>query len=191
MDWNRPWAVEPLPDGECSSPRRPGRLRMVTAAGALGQPIAGLPAVDARGQGGLLDVALSPASTPTRRSSGATPSRDKAAMAPVWRAACYRPTGKAWIKCGDLRGCQPTTARSTSARGSPSVRTACCTSRWANVRTRRSVNTRNSSRVTWEDPGGSRRTVPHPTDNPFVGEGWRTARDLDTRSSQHAVRRLR
>ena len=39
---------------------RPGRLRIVSAAGEIGQPIAGLPAVDARGQGGLLDVALSP-----------------------------------------------------------------------------------------------------------------------------------
>ena len=32
-----------------------------TASGGLGAPIAGLPEVDARGQGGLLDVALSPA----------------------------------------------------------------------------------------------------------------------------------
>jgi aldose sugar dehydrogenase len=32
----------------------------VTAAGKLGQPLTGVPRVDARGQGGLLDVALSP-----------------------------------------------------------------------------------------------------------------------------------
>ena len=37
-----------------------GRLRIVSAKGELGEPVAGLPAVDARGQGGLLDVALSP-----------------------------------------------------------------------------------------------------------------------------------
>jgi glucose/arabinose dehydrogenase len=55
-----PWAVEPLPDGGLLVTERPGRLRMVTAMGKLGEPIAGLPAVDARGQGGLLDVALSP-----------------------------------------------------------------------------------------------------------------------------------
>jgi glucose/arabinose dehydrogenase len=36
-------------------------MRMVTAKGELGEPIAGVPEVDARGQGGLLDVALSPA----------------------------------------------------------------------------------------------------------------------------------
>jgi aldose sugar dehydrogenase len=55
-----PWAVEPLPDGGFLVTERPGRLRIVSANGTLGQPITGLPAVDARGQGGLLDVALSP-----------------------------------------------------------------------------------------------------------------------------------
>lgn len=56
----RPWAVEPLPDGTLLVTERPGRMRVVSASGALGAPIAGLPAVDARNQGGLLDVALSP-----------------------------------------------------------------------------------------------------------------------------------
>jgi glucose/arabinose dehydrogenase len=55
-----PWAVEPLPGGDLLITERPGRLRIVTAAGKVGAPIRGLPAVDARGQGGLLDVALSP-----------------------------------------------------------------------------------------------------------------------------------
>jgi glucose/arabinose dehydrogenase len=40
---------------------RPGRLRIVAADGAVSEPVAGLPPVDARGQGGLLDVALDPA----------------------------------------------------------------------------------------------------------------------------------
>jgi glucose/arabinose dehydrogenase len=57
---SHPWAVEPLPGGDLLITERPGRLRVVSASGELGQPIAGLPAVDARGQGGLLDVALSP-----------------------------------------------------------------------------------------------------------------------------------
>jgi aldose sugar dehydrogenase len=56
-----PWAVEPLAGGDLLVTERPGRLRIVSAAGELGPPITGLPAVDARGQGGLLDVALSPA----------------------------------------------------------------------------------------------------------------------------------
>jgi glucose/arabinose dehydrogenase len=56
----KPWAVEPLPGGDLLVTEKPGHLRIVTAAGKLGAPIAGVPAVDARGQGGLLDVALSP-----------------------------------------------------------------------------------------------------------------------------------
>ena len=56
----RPWAVEPLSTGDFLVTEKAGRLRIVSAAGALGAPIDGLPAVDGRGQGGLLDVALGP-----------------------------------------------------------------------------------------------------------------------------------
>ena len=56
-----PWGMALLPDGNWLVTERPGRLRIVSAAGQVGEPITGLPAVDARGQGGLLDVALSPA----------------------------------------------------------------------------------------------------------------------------------
>src|SRR5215210_6776323 len=56
-----PWAVEPLPGGDLLVTERPGRLRIVSASGRVGPPVANLPQVDARGQGGLLDVALSPA----------------------------------------------------------------------------------------------------------------------------------
>ncbi len=55
-----PWAVEPLPDGSLLVTERPGRMRVISARGELGQPIVGVPKVDAQGQGGLLDVALSP-----------------------------------------------------------------------------------------------------------------------------------
>ena len=55
-----PWAVEPLPGGDLLVTEKPGRMRIVTAAGRLGQPLTGVPRVDARGQGGLLDVVLSP-----------------------------------------------------------------------------------------------------------------------------------
>ena len=55
-----PWAVEPLPGGDLLVTERPGRMRIVSAAGKLGEPIAGVPDVAAAGQGGLLDVALSP-----------------------------------------------------------------------------------------------------------------------------------
>ncbi len=56
----RPWAVEVLPDGRMLVTEKAGRLRLVAADGTVGAPIGGLPAVDARDQGGLLDVALAP-----------------------------------------------------------------------------------------------------------------------------------
>lgn len=51
-----PWAVAFMGDGQMLVTERPGRLRVVSANGALGEPVLGLPAIDARGQGGLLDV---------------------------------------------------------------------------------------------------------------------------------------
>jgi glucose/arabinose dehydrogenase len=74
---NRPWAVEPLPDGGFLVTEKAGQMRIVSANGQVGEPVAGLlpvgeggvsaasgqgglPPITARGQGGLLDVALSP-----------------------------------------------------------------------------------------------------------------------------------
>ena len=51
-----PWALAFLPDGRMLVTERAGRMRIVTADGKLSPPIAGLPKVFARGQGGLLDV---------------------------------------------------------------------------------------------------------------------------------------
>ncbi len=58
---NKPWAVEPLPGGDVLITEKGGNLRIVSVKGEVGSPIAGVPAVDAGGQGGLLDVTLSPA----------------------------------------------------------------------------------------------------------------------------------
>lgn len=55
-----PWAMVFLPDGRLLVSERPGRLRLIDAQGKLSAPLAGVPAVQARGQGGLLDVALDP-----------------------------------------------------------------------------------------------------------------------------------
>src|SRR5690606_30699923 len=52
----QPWAVEPLPDGRFLVTEKPGRMRIIGANGEVGEPIAGLPRVDGRNQGGLLDV---------------------------------------------------------------------------------------------------------------------------------------
>jgi glucose/arabinose dehydrogenase len=56
-----PWALEPLPDGRMLVTERDGRLRIVAPSGALSAPLTGVPPVFAKGQGGLLDVALDPA----------------------------------------------------------------------------------------------------------------------------------
>jgi aldose sugar dehydrogenase len=53
-----PWAVAFMGDGQMLVTERPGRLRVVAANGALGEPVLGLPAIDACGQGGLLDVVV-------------------------------------------------------------------------------------------------------------------------------------
>jgi glucose/arabinose dehydrogenase len=55
-----PWSVAFLPNGKMLVTERPGRLRVVGQDGSKSEPVTGLPAVDARGQGGLLDVALDP-----------------------------------------------------------------------------------------------------------------------------------
>jgi glucose/arabinose dehydrogenase len=55
-----PWSVAFLPEGGMLVTERPGRLRLIDAAGVLSAPLAGVPAVDARDQGGLLEVALDP-----------------------------------------------------------------------------------------------------------------------------------
>jgi aldose sugar dehydrogenase len=55
-----PWGLEFLPDGRMIVTERPGRLRIVTPDGHLSEPLTGVPRVFAEGQGGLLDVALSP-----------------------------------------------------------------------------------------------------------------------------------
>lgn len=55
-----PWGLAFLPDGRMLVTERPGRLRIVAANGTLSAPLAGVPAVHAQGQGGLLDVAIDP-----------------------------------------------------------------------------------------------------------------------------------
>ena len=56
---DHPWALGFLPDGRMLVTERSAALRIV-ADGAVGAPIAGVPEVFARGQGGLLDLAIAP-----------------------------------------------------------------------------------------------------------------------------------
>lgn len=55
-----PWALAFLPDGRMLVTERPGRMRIVSNSGEVSAPLSGVPAVHASGQGGLLDVVLSP-----------------------------------------------------------------------------------------------------------------------------------
>lgn len=54
-----PWGMAFLPDRSILVTERPGRLRLIRD-GRISAPITGVPEVRARGQGGLLDVALDP-----------------------------------------------------------------------------------------------------------------------------------
>lgn len=56
----RPWAIVPLPDGRLLITEKSGYMQIHKADGSLVKKITGLPAVDDRGQGGLLDVAPDP-----------------------------------------------------------------------------------------------------------------------------------
>lgn len=51
-----PWGLAFLPDGRFLVTERAGRLRVVGVDGKLAAPVAGLPRIEAGGQGGLLDV---------------------------------------------------------------------------------------------------------------------------------------
>ncbi len=51
-----PWSMTWLPTGDMLITERPGRLRIVRAGRLLPDPVQGVPAVHAQGQGGLLDV---------------------------------------------------------------------------------------------------------------------------------------
>lgn len=55
-----PWGMAFLPDGRALITERPGRLRLLDTDNALSGPLKGVPEVYARGQGGLLDVAIDP-----------------------------------------------------------------------------------------------------------------------------------
>jgi glucose/arabinose dehydrogenase len=55
-----PWAVVPMPDGRLLLTEKSGYMEIHNRDGSLAKKITGFPAVDNRGQGGMLDVALDP-----------------------------------------------------------------------------------------------------------------------------------
>lgn len=55
-----PWGLVQLPDGSFLVAERTGAIRPISAAGKIGEPLTGLPTIDVKGQGGLLDLVLAP-----------------------------------------------------------------------------------------------------------------------------------
>lgn len=97
----RPWAVEPLADGRFVVTEKGGTLRVVSRDGRVLDPIAGVPKVDDSGQGGLLDVAVSPAGPGklTLCIAYSEPRGDKNATA----AQCADATGEENLTLGTFR----------------------------------------------------------------------------------------
>lgn len=62
-----PWAMAFLPDGRMLITEKAGQMRIASPDGRLSAPLAGLPAVAAVGQCGLLDVVLDPQFSENRR----------------------------------------------------------------------------------------------------------------------------
>ncbi len=83
-----PWGLQFLPDGRMIVTERPGRIRIVGKDGKLSAPVAGVPKVHARGQGGLLDIRLAPdfSSSGTVFFSYAEPNGDGSSQTAVARA---------------------------------------------------------------------------------------------------------
>lgn len=65
-DLGRPWAIILLPDERFLITEKTGYLQIRNADGSLARKITGLPKVDDRDQGGLLDIALDPDYTTNR-----------------------------------------------------------------------------------------------------------------------------
>ncbi|MCH7565357.1 MAG: PQQ-dependent sugar dehydrogenase [Gemmatimonadetes bacterium] len=59
-DLDHPWSMAFLPNGDMLFTERAGQLRIIRDGVLQAEPIAGVPAVRAQGQGGLLEVALHP-----------------------------------------------------------------------------------------------------------------------------------
>ncbi|MBL4672675.1 MAG: PQQ-dependent sugar dehydrogenase, partial [Arenicella sp.] len=60
-EFDEPWAMTFLPDGQLLVTEKAGRLLLVSQNGEISEPISGLPEVAYGGQGGLGDIVLHPA----------------------------------------------------------------------------------------------------------------------------------
>lgn len=56
-----PWGITSLPNGKLLITEKGGTMKIVTTAGVVSAALTGVPAVDSKGQGGLLGVTIDPA----------------------------------------------------------------------------------------------------------------------------------
>jgi glucose/arabinose dehydrogenase len=63
---DHPWSLAFLPNGDMLVTERPGRLRVIRDGAVDPTPVAGVPAVEAGGGGGLMEIALHPRFADTR-----------------------------------------------------------------------------------------------------------------------------
>src|SRR5690606_35473788 len=59
-DLERPWGIAALPDGRFIVTEKDATMRIVTAAGEVGDKLTGIPKTDPAGQGGMLGVCVDP-----------------------------------------------------------------------------------------------------------------------------------
>lgn len=57
---SEPWGIDVLPNGDLVITEKDGSLRIVKSDGTVSNEIKGFPSINSSGQGGLLDVAISP-----------------------------------------------------------------------------------------------------------------------------------
>ncbi len=127
---NQPWSMAFLPDGGILITERAGRLRIVRNGVLDPSPIAGLPQVQARGIGGLMDLALHPRFSENKLVYF---TYDKPA-ATIARRARLRAGSSRWL-AGDGTAPNSKTSmtsflpprKAQSDRESSSAETACCT----------------------------------------------------------------
>jgi glucose/arabinose dehydrogenase len=56
----KPWGITSLPDGRLIITQKSGTFRIADASGSLSEEVTGIPEVNDKGQGGLLDIAIDP-----------------------------------------------------------------------------------------------------------------------------------
>ena len=185
-----PWSR--CPAATCSSPRSRAACASSRRRASWAQPIAGVPAVDARGQGGLLDVALSPTFDRRpddllelhRAATGRQRDQRRARRA-VGRPAAPRAGARDLPRAADLRRRQALRLAARLRPGRHAVRHA-----------RRALGRADAAagaaarQPHGQDPAHHARRL-GPDRQPVRRAARRAARDLDARPSQRAGRRVR